>query len=424
MKKKLVSTAMAVTMTAALLAGCGSSSSSTQSSSAASSAPAAEASTEATAPAETTAEASTEAPAEASTEAEASGNTAAVADAALKIAIVSSPSGVDDGSFNENNYNGIQEFIKESPNSKVTPVKEETGDVAACIQTVSDIVADYDVIVCCGYQFAGIGEIAEENPDVDFILVDSDPTDSDGKTVEEPNIYAMTFKEQESGFAAGVAAALSTKTGKVAVVNGIAYPSNVNYQYGFMSGVNYAVKHYGAKAECVELPSYAGTDVNNNNVGGNYIGSFSDEATGKVVGQALLDQGVDIIFVAAGASGNGVFTAVKEAKDAYVIGCDVDQYDDGANGSSNIVLTSALKIMDKNDKLQLENIANGTFKGGNALLGADTDSTGYVSEKGRCQLSDDTISKVDEAFAKVKSGEIVPAANFNDETPDNFKGLN
>ena len=142
-----------------------------------------------------------------------------------------------------------------------------------------------------------------------------------------------------------------------------------------------------------------------------------------MVGKALIDEGVDIIFVAAGASGNGVFTAVKEAKDVYCIGCDVDQYDDGANGDSNIILTSGLKIMDMNVELQLNKVKDGTFKGENALLGADTDSTGYVSEEGRCQLSDDTISKIDEAFAKVKSGDIVPAANFNEMKPDNFTGL-
>ena len=343
--------------------------------------------------------------------------------AALKIAIVSSPSGVDDGSFNQNNYEGILDFIDANPDSTVTPVKEETGDTAAAVQAVADIVADYDVIVCCGFQFAGIGTIAEENPEVDFVLVDSYPTNEDGEETAYDNVYAMQFKEQESGFCAGIAAALETKTGKVAVVNGIAYPSNVNYQYGFMSGVNYAVKNYDAKAEIVELPSYAGTDVTGANVGGNYIGTFSDEATGKVVGKALIDEGVDIMFVAAGASGNGVFTAAKEAEGVFVIGCDVDQYNDGVNGDSNIMLTSALKIMDKNVELQLNNVKDGSFKGENALLGADTDSTGYVSDRRRCQLSEDTISKIDEAFAKVKSGEIVPAANFNEMTPDNFTGL-
>ena len=341
----------------------------------------------------------------------------------LKIAIVSSPSGVDDGSFNQNNYNGILAFIEANPEATVTPVKEETGDVAAAVQAVADIVADYDVIVCCGYQFAGIAEIAEENPDVSFILVDSFPSDADGNEVAVDNIYAMTFKEQESGFTAGIAAALETKTGKVAVVNGIAFPSNVNYQYGFESGVNYANKHLGASAEIVELASYAGTDVTGANVGGNYVGNFNDEATGKQVGEALIGEGVDIIFVAAGASGNGVFTAAKEAKDVFCIGCDVDQYDDGANGDANIILTSALKIMDMNVELQLGKVKDGTFKGENALLGCDTDSTGYVSEEGRCQLSADTIKAIDEAFAKVKSGDIVPAANFNELTPENFTGL-
>lgn len=351
------------------------------------------------------------------------GNEGGDKEAGLKIAIVSSPSGVDDGSFNENNYNGILAFIKANPDATVTPVREETGDVAAAVQAVADIVADYDVIVCCGFQFAGIGTLAKENPDVDFILVDSNPTDDKGNEVTVDNIYAMTFKEQESGFCAGIAAAMETKTGKVAVVNGIAYPSNVNYQYGFESGVNYANKHYGTKAEIVEISSYAGTDVTGANVGGNYVGNFSDEATGKVVGKALIDAGVDIIFVAAGASGNGVFTAAKEAKDVYCIGCDVDQYDDGANKDANIILTSGLKIMDMNVEKQLNAIKDGTFKGGNFLLGADTDSTGFVSAEGRHQLSEDTVKNITEAFAKVKSGEIVPAANFNNLTPEEFTGL-
>ncbi|MBQ6895634.1 MAG: BMP family ABC transporter substrate-binding protein [Oscillospiraceae bacterium] len=341
----------------------------------------------------------------------------------LKIAIVSSPSGVDDGSFNENNYNGILAFIEANEGATVTPVREETGDVAAAVQAVADIVADYDAIVCCGFQFAGIATLAQENPEVSFILVDSNPSDETGAEVAVDNIYAMTFKEQESGFCAGIAAAMETKTGKVAVVNGIAFPSNVNYQYGFESGVNYANKHLGTAAEIVELASYAGTDVTGANVGGNYVGNFSDEATGKVVGEALIGEGCDIIFVAAGASGNGVFTAAKEAEGVFCIGCDVDQFDDGVNGDANIILTSGLKIMDKNVTEQLTAINNGTFKGGNYLLGADTDSTGYVSAEGRCQLSAETIEAIDAAFALVKSGEIVPAANFNGLTSDAFTGL-
>ncbi|MCG7346156.1 BMP family ABC transporter substrate-binding protein [Sporosarcina sp. ACRSL] len=341
----------------------------------------------------------------------------------LKIAIVTSPSGVDDGSFNEDNYNGILNFIENNPTATVKAVKEPTGDPAAAVQAVADIVADYDVIVTPGFQFAGVSSIAVENPDKIFIMNDTEPTPVDGQT-EFDNIYAFNFAEQESGFFAGMAAALETKTNKVAVVNGIAYPSNVNYQFGFESGVNYVNKVYGKNVELVELSGYAGTDVTGADVGGNYAGSFADEATGKVIGNALIKQGVDIIFPAAGGTGNGVFTAVKEAKgDVKVIGVDVDQYDDGANGSENIVLTSGVKFMAMNIEKVLNSVADGTFKGGNVVLYADTDSTGFIKEEGRHQLSADTLNKLNEAYELVKDGTIVPASNFNEHSPEQFPGL-
>ncbi len=343
----------------------------------------------------------------------------------MKIAIVSSPSGVDDGSFNQDNYNGVLKFIAENEGATVNPVREETGDSAAAVQAVADIVADYEVIVCCGFQFAGIGEVAKENPNTKFILIDSWPTVGGVElTADAPleNVYAAYYAEQESGFYAGMAAALETKTGKVAVVNGIAFPSNVNYQYGFECGVKYVNATEGLNVEIVELPSYAGTDVTGANVGGNYVGNFSDEATGKVVGNALIAEGVDILFVAAGASGNGVFTAAKEAtSDVKVIGCDVDQYDDGANGDSNIILTSALKVMHDTVYNALNTVKAGTFAGANVTLMADTDSTGFVSTEGRHQMAAATVEKITAAQAKVKAGEIVPAANFNGITPETFE---
>lgn len=341
----------------------------------------------------------------------------------LKIAIVTSPSGVDDGSFNEDNYNGVMKFIESNPSATVKAIKEPTGDPAAGVQAVADIVADYDVIITPGFQFAGISSIAVENPTKKFVLIDSFPEEVDGQEVFD-NVYAMTFAEEESGFLAGMAAALETNTNKVAVVNGIALPPNVNYQYGFESGVNYVNAMYGKDVEVVELPSYAGTDVNGTNVGGNYAGSFADEATGKVIGNALIAEGVDIIFVAAGGTGNGVFTAAKEATDDIkVIGVDVDQYDDGVDGDDNIILTSVLKVMSINVERALNRVVDGSFEGGNVLLRADTDSTGYVSEEGRHQLSADTVSKLDEAYELLKEGEIEPAANFNGHTPDSFPGL-
>lgn len=344
----------------------------------------------------------------------------------LLISIVTS-SGIDDGSFNENCYDGAKAFVDSHPDSTLRDVKEP--DLSKLIDTVATLVGDYDAFVLPGYNFAGIGDIATANPDKYFLVVDSTVTDSEGNMLSNlPNVYTMTFQEEQGGFFAGVAAALTTKTNKVAVVNGIAFPSNVNYQFGFMAGVNYANAKFGTKAELVELPSFAGTaavpvEGMGENVGGNYVGSFADEATGKEVGKALIDAGADVILVAAGSSGNGVFTAAKEAGNVFVIGCDVDQYDDGVNGDKNIILTSALKIMDVNVTRQLEAIYDGKFVGMDATLGVDTDSVGYVSEVGRQQLSDETLEKLAEVYPLLKDGTIVPPSNFNGMLPDKFTGL-
>ena len=164
--KKLLTLLLSVSMVATLLVGCGG------------------AKTE-------------EAPATETTEDAAATTEDAAAEEGLKIAIVSSPSGVDDGSFNQNNYEGILSFIEANPGATVTPVKEETGDVAAAVQAVADIVADYDVIVCCGFQFQGIATIAEENPDVNFILVDAYPTDAEGAETEVANIMLCSSKNRK-----------------------------------------------------------------------------------------------------------------------------------------------------------------------------------------------------------------------------------
>ena len=334
----------------------------------------------------------------------------------LKICFISS-SGSDDGNFTQNCYEGAKAFVDAHPDCTLADIKQP--DMEKLIPNVDELVADYDVFVLPGFNFAAIGDIAEANPDKYFIVVDSTITSAAGDPMTLDNVFTMTFAEHQSAFPVGVAAALNSASGKVAVVNGIAFPSNVNYQYGFMAGVQYANKVLGTSVECVEIDSYAGTDVLGNAVGGNYIGDFADEATGKVVGKALIDQGVDVLFAAAGASGNGVMAAAKEAGVLF-IGCDVDQSKD----CPDICLTSTLKIMDANVQLQLEKIYDGSFVGEDGYLDCNNNGVGYVSESGHCLLDADMIAKIDEAFALVQSGEIVlPAdATVNEYTPADYPG--
>ena len=184
-----------------------------------------------------------------------------------------------------------------------------------------------------------------------------------------------------------------------------------------MGGVKYANEKYGTNVTCVEIPSFSGGD----GIGGNYVGAFTDPATGKVVAETLIHEGCDVIFAAAGDSGNGALTAVKEADGVWFIGCDIDQYNDGAKGDGNVVLTSALKVMHLDVERELENIYNGTFVGKDALLGVDTGSTGYVSAEGRQQLGEDALAKLAETYERLQKGEIVPPTTA--DGVNDFPGL-
>ena len=84
------------------------------------------------------------------------------------------------------------------------------------------------------------------------------------------------------------------------------------------------------------------------------------------------------------------------------------------------MLTSAVKVMHNDVERTLNAISVGFFGGGNVTLQADTGSTGYVSAAGRNQLSAGTIEKLDAAYELLILGDIVPAANFNGITPDDF----
>lgn len=349
---------------------------------------------------------------------------AAASENRLDIALASSGAGIDDGSFVQENYNGICDFISSYKKAAVTPVTEPTGEPEAALEAVSGIAPGYDVVICTGYQYAGITQTALENPDTKFILVDAFPVDETGKETEADNIYAIKFREEESGFLAGMAAALTTRTGKVAVVNAVPVASNINYMYGFESGVNYVNKHFSTGAEVIGLPDHAGLLADGTDIGGNYIGSFNDVETGHKIAAELINKGCDVIFAAAGEAGSGVLDAIKESEqDDYYIGADTDRSRDGVVNGKNVVLTSVIKNMGSCDRKALEAVADGSFKGGCYLLGADTGATGYISAPERCRLSEDTVNKIDKAYKHIQEGLIVPASFTNGLSPDNFTGI-
>ena len=338
----------------------------------------------------------------------------------LSIAIVTSLTGIDDRSFNQNNYEGIQAFVRANPGSTVRHVHEPSGQPGAAIQYVENIAGDFDVVVLPGFQFRNIAPIAMDNPDTYFILIDTWPESYQGMN-EFSNVRAVEFAEQESGFLAGVTAALESESGRVAFVGGEAFPALVNYQFGFASGVNYANTVFGTSVQLVDLPHRYGIDVRGINIGGNYAGDFNNPDIGYVIANELFSEGVDIIFVAAGGTGLGVHMAVRNYDgNARLIGVDTDQFDD-ING--NIEITAVYKAMGLNVHRILNSIAEGNFEGGNHTMRTSTNSVGIVLTPSRHQLSAETLNRINELFGLLRDGLIVPASNFNGYTPESFPGL-
>lgn len=340
----------------------------------------------------------------------------------LSVAVITSGSDVEDGLFHEEIYDGVLDFLESNPRSSVRAIEEPTGNSYNAVQAAADAAAHYDVIIASGFQFAGISKVAAEYPEKYFILIDAVPNPIDDQSVF-PNVYSVMFAEQESGFCAGMSAALETVTGKVAVVNGVAYPSNMNYQYGFEAGVRYVNRVYNRSVEIVAIPEYAGITSDGNDIGGNYVGSFSDENRAKIISDFLIDEDCDVLFASAGHSGLGVFSAAKGRAHVLVIGCDTDQYDFGSFGSRNIVLTSAVKNARDAAHDVLKRIAEGSFAGENVVLDAKTGSTGFVTASGRQQMQPENIALVRAAYDLIKSGALVPPSVTNGYTADNFPGL-
>lgn len=335
--------------------------------------------------------------------------TPAPATQALRIALCTSPTAMDDGSRNTACYDGIYSFFSARGEiDSITPLQETTGDPATALRSFREIAPTYDIMVFVGPVFSGISSIALEYPDKCFLLVDAPLTDASGTEIQVNNICSLQFAEQECGFFAGMAAALETKSNRIAVINDVVSPANTRYYYGFRSGVAYANGNFGTAAEIVNHPSYSGTDLSGNSVEGNYIGSSYDVSTGYSLAQSLMEEGCDILFVAAGEAGRGVYTAAMELGGAQVIGTETDQFSAGEGPKGNVVLTSVTKAFSDSVSRQLFAIADGSFQGGNYVLRAADQATGYVSDPNHQQLSSRTIDALADAYPMMQDGTIVP----------------
>ena len=204
-----------------------------------------------------------------------------------------------------------------------------------------------ELVVAVGFMMeAATRRVARDNPRAKFLLIDSPVLDDSGKPITLPNVRAVVFREHEGSFLAGVLAGELTRTGKVGFVGGMQLPLIQKFEVGFRAGVR-MVNPAAAREVLVA-----------------YTGTFDDERKGIEVGQDLYRRGCDIVFHGAGLDGLGVIKAAEQAG-RWVIGVDSDQ----SHVAPRNVLTSMIKHADLAVYEAVRDVLNGTFAGGDVVLG-------------------------------------------------------
>ena len=319
-------------------------------------------------------------------------------EAGLKVGMVTDAGTIDDKSFNQGTWEGIQKAEKELGIEKnyMQPSGETEANYLTEIQNLYD--AGYKFIVTPGFKFeTAIYKAQEQYNDAKFVIIDGEPNDGQDNYHVGDNTVAIYFAEEQSGFAAGVAAAVQLQTGELGFIGGMEIPAVQKFNYGFQQGVAYANENYGSnvslKAENIV-----------------YSGSFSDSALGQQLAAQMYDNGVKAIFAAAGGVGTGVITEAKtrvvNGEEVWVIGVDSDQYADGIyEGNKSVILTSAIKKIDEAAYQMIQAQLEDKFPGGQILtFNASNDGIGIPTENPN--LNDDTVAKVNEVLNAIKSGEI------------------
>jgi basic membrane protein A len=307
---------------------------------------------------------------------------------APKVGMVSDVGGVDDKSFNQNTWEGLER------------AQEELGVQAQFIQ--SDAQADYeknitefaeqgyDLIVTVGFLLGdGTAKMAEVYPDNKFAIVDFayDPG--------IPNVAGIVFNTDEAAFPVGYLAAAwadmqDPDDPGVGYVAGMQIPTVEIFVVGYQNGVNYYNQQKGKNV------SFEGV----------YVGDFMAQDQGKIVGNSLIDEGADVIFGIGGNTGNGGLSAAKE-RGKWGVGVDVDQYYTVPN-EADILITSTVKRLDNAVFAVVESVLNDTFPGGSVYVGTlENGGVGLAPYHDyEDQIPDELKQEVEAIIQGIKAGEI------------------
>ena len=317
-----------------------------------------------------------------------------------EIAVVTDVGQLMDKGFNQGTWEGAEAYAK--ANNKTYKYYQpangsdatDNDRIAAMRQAITN---GAKVIIAPGFlQANAMTTVAIENPDVKFVFIDGwTLTDTEGNAL--PNVTAVVYKEQESGYLAGYAAVMDgyRKLGFTGGGGG-SNPACNRFGYGFVQGAEAAAKELGlAKGDVTVKFSFQ------------HGASFSASAELQAQINGWYSAGTEVVFACGGSMFESVKSAAEANPGAKIIGVDVDQ-----SYASELVITSAVKGLKESVGKVLEQYYAGKWdsdlSGKTQNLGAADSATGLPIATSR--FNNFTAADYDALFAKIKNGEIVPDA--------------
>ena len=295
----------------------------------------------------------------------------------FKIGMVTDVGGVNDGSFNQSAWEGLQR-AGEAFGCEVKYI-ESKGDADYVPNIESFLDEDYDLIVCVGYMMAdAVRDAAELYPDQKFAIID------DASNADLDNVTCMMFEQEQASYLVGLAAGYTTKSNIVGFVTGAANETMNSFGYGYCAGV------LDANPDATIL------QYNANN--------FGDASGGKTAVNTMVTKGADVVFHAAGGTGIGVIDGCKENK-IWAIGVDSDQ----SPLAPETILTSALKRVDNACYDATKKTILGTLEGGVETY--DLAAGGVDIAPTTDNLSKDVLEKIEDAKKDIIAGDLVVPKN-------------
>jgi basic membrane protein A and related proteins len=319
------------------------------------------------------------------------------------VALMFDLTGRGDKSFNDAAAAGLDKAKAEFAGLKATESVPSgaDGDRAERLKTV---LADKNgLVICVGFLWTpDCSKGAKANPGVAFVSIDDELSDQDeGATKGKPlaNAAGFKFAEQEGSYLVGYIAGQTTKTGKVGFIGGVEIDLIKKFEAGFEAGAKAGAK--AAKKKITITQKYASQPPD--------FSGFTDVPKGKAIAAAMYKSGIDVIYVAAGSTGNGAFIAAKESGKKpgkiWAIGVDSDQYQtiSQANGR-DYILTSMLKKVDVATYNAIKAYVDGKPATGGVVLGLKDGGVDFAQSNKA--LSKSLIAKVDKVKADIISGAI------------------